>query len=121
MNGFSRRADVGTFPDIVQNYQISQTDSPTGRVWGGLPYHGPADLNLKNSDDPSKKPQRRKIAHCKIFDMTAEEDILAYEGVMQQHADGHAITTTKEILKTKDPLRIYLEWYDMICVAPKEK
>ena len=103
----------------MDSYKVTPADSPTGQAFGGLPYHGKG-LNIKNVDGSNKLPRKRRIAYCKLFNMADPADTKEYAGIMQKCADNIAHSTVKEILKTRQPLQIYLEWYEIICIDPVE-
>lgn len=84
--------------------------------WGGKKYTGSL-MNIKNSDPASKKPQLKKKAHVRLFNMMDPTDLKDYRIVLQQCCDGKARANVKEILRDNG-LHIYLEWYDEYYTDP---
>jgi hypothetical protein len=105
---------ISTMMDISP---MKPSESPTGKSWGGIPYEG-RKMNIKDSDPEHKKPRLQKTANCKIFNMEDPEQAKEYRLVMQKCVNNAAQTTVKEILSHQSPLRIYLEWYDLLMVPP---
>lgn len=68
--------------------------------------------NSAKGMDPAARNEARTVDefHCKMFDMTKEEDVALYSIVKQRILSGW-YTQCKELVKWEDtPLFIWLEW-----------
>jgi hypothetical protein len=120
MNPYNNNSPVSTFP--VNNLPTASSTNkraPKNSMWGGKPFKG-KQMNIRNSDPERNKPQLVLSApQAKVFNMEDEKEVEKYQEVMHRSLKQEIQVTVKEIMTHRQPLAIYLEWYDTFYTDPE--
>ncbi len=92
-------------------------------VWpgrDGLPFRGKSVPSIK--DDDELQPSRATKAHVDVFNLADQEDLIAYEKVMQVIANGFGALGAEERVYDNDVKnwRIFVRWWELYFHMPKK-
>jgi len=88
-------------------------------IYNGLPYRGPV-LDYKNDDPEHLRPQLKQTAKVAQFDMNDDEQMLAYEQLVQKVCDGRAVVSSEDKVYEQSigSWRILVRWTEPYYAPP---
>jgi hypothetical protein len=96
-------------------------DAKYGAQWfDGLPFKG-APMDIKKGDPDDKQPVLKRDVKIRQFDTSSPEDMAAWQGVMQQVADGLSVVSFEEkqyVPETKS-WRVLVRWFEEYYTNPE--
>jgi hypothetical protein len=87
----------------------------------GRPYFGPS-LNLKDEDPEEARPQPKKRAHVRQFNLADRSHMEQYEAIAQAVAEGNVKISFEERIYDTDikSWRVLIRWAELYMGTPKQ-
>jgi len=80
----------------------------------GIPFLGKKVPQIKDDDPPEKRPRSEPYAHVRVFDLSIENHIHAYEQISKRAASGRTQISFEErhFVEAKSSWLVLIRWID---------